>query len=155
MVNYDLYDYIIFTNDSYIIHYSLDHFFNLIIKKDVELYGYNDSFEKKYHIQSYLFALKNSAISSFIKNVEENFSLLKTLQNVIVLCELEFTNWFQSHACFLDITTLKCQQKICGSNIFYHHDDLYIALKEKGLLPFTKLKRLNNYSDMPNISCSL
>jgi len=157
MVNSKPYDYVIFTNDSYIIHSSVDHFFNFISNTDVDLYGYNDSFEQKYHIQTYLFALKTTAIPIFIKNIEEKKQFIKNQQDVIAHCELVMTNWFNSHACFLDITTLTCQQKISNSNIFFHNNDLYIALKERGLFPFTKLKRLNNkqYPEITNISCYL
>jgi len=156
-VNSKPYDYVIFTNDSYIIHSSISHFLNFISNTDVEFYGYNDSMEQKYHIQTYLFALKTAAIPNFIKNMEEKKQFIKNQEDVIANYELEMTNWFHSHACFLDITTLRCQQKISNSNIFFHNNDLYIALKEKELLPFTKLKRLNNkhYPEITNVSCYL
>jgi hypothetical protein len=55
-VTYNEYDYIVLTNDSYIIHSSINHFLNLAVKHNVELYGYNDSTQVKYHFhQCYMF----------------------------------------------------------------------------------------------------
>jgi len=156
MTDYEAYDYVVFTNDSYIIHSSIAHFFNFITKTDDDLYGYNDSMEKTHHIQSYLFALNAKAVTIFINNVENIKKHLKNLNDVIIKCELELINWFSSYACFLNISTLTCQQKTVSSNIFFHNDDLYVALKEQGLLPFTKLKRLSiKRTTIPNTSCYL
>jgi len=55
LVKYNDYDYVVFINDSFIIHSSINHFLNLAAKHNVELYGYNDSTQVKYHYQSYLF----------------------------------------------------------------------------------------------------
>ena len=148
IVTCDPYEYVLFTNDSYKIHSPIDHFFNFICSKDVDMYGYNDSNEIKYHIQSYLFALKIRAVATFITNVAKKKRLLHSLHDVIRHCELEYINWFQSYACFLNISTIKCLKQ----NIFYHDDELYVALKEIGLLPFTKLKRL---TPIPNTSSYL
>ena len=45
------YNFVIFTNDSFIITSPIDHYLNLIYKNNVELYGYNDSTQRRNHYQ--------------------------------------------------------------------------------------------------------
>jgi hypothetical protein len=138
-INYDDYDYVVLTNDSFIINNSINHFLNLMVKYNVELYGYNDSTEHNYHYQSYLFGLRKDVIQTFIDNIS-NSKLTITCQNdVINNFELKMVNWFKTYNCFLKIGNFKLQN---GHNIFFTNDELYIPLKNNGLLPFTKLKRI-------------
>ena len=138
-INYNEYDYIIFTNDSFIIHNSINHFFNLTAKHNLELYGYNDSTQNKYHYQSYLFSLRKDAIQKFIDKVDNPNLIIKNQSDVIKYFELDMTNWFKTHKSFLKIGN--CRLDI-GHNIFFTNDGLYLPLKKSGLLPFTKLKRI-------------
>jgi hypothetical protein len=110
----------------------------LITKYDVELYGYNDSSEKCYHYQSYLFALKNTAIPSFLENIG-NLPKIKTHLDLVTNAELMLTKWFPNNKCFLNIANIPSNNE---RNIFFHNDDLYTILKNNNLLPFSKLKRL-------------
>jgi hypothetical protein len=73
--DYTKYDYIIFINDSIIINSSMNHFYNIMMKKNVELYAYNSSSEIKYHYQSYLFGIKSESIYKFINffNEKKNY----------------------------------------------------------------------------------
>lgn len=130
-------DFVVFTNDSYIIQDSINHFFNLSVKKNVQLYGYNDSFECRYHYQSYLFVLKKEAIPIFMDNFYKNEQGITCLQDVINLYELKMTDWFDTKEVFLKIANVTN-----GVNVFYRCEWLYNILKESKLLPFVKIKSL-------------
>lgn len=138
--NYNDYDYVVFTNDSYNIHSSINHFLNLTAKYNVELYGYNDSTQNKYHYQSYLFSLRKDAIPIFINRVENPTLNIDSQQDVITHFELNLADWFTTHKSFLTIGNFGLQK---NHNIFFNNDELYLPLKKKGILPFTKVKRIN------------
>jgi hypothetical protein len=135
-----IYDYVILTNDSFIIHNSINHFFNLIAKHNVELYGYNDSSQTKYHYQSYLFSLRKDAVPLFIVKVNDTSLKIKNQNDVINNFETEMTNWFSSKKTFLNLGNFELNK---FQNIFFTNDKLYLPLKKFGLLPFTKIKRLH------------
>jgi hypothetical protein len=137
--NINNYDYIVLTNDSFYINSDINHFFNLTYKYNVELYGYNDSTQLKYHYQSYLFSLRKDAVETFINRVSDKTLKINSLEDVIVNFELNMTTWFKTHKSFLTIGNFKLHQ---GKNIFFTNDKLYIPLKNSGLLPFIKLKRV-------------
>lgn len=139
IINADKYDYIVLTNDSFIIHSSIYHFFNLSAIHNVQLYGYNDSTQTRYHYQSYLFSLRKDAVKIFIKNVMDNNLNIIGQQDVIMNFEVKMTDWFVSKKCFLEIGNFKLNQ---FKNIFFTNDRLYIHLKSSKLLPFTKIKRI-------------
>ena len=138
-INYTLYDFVIFTNDSYIIHYPITQFINLTIKNNYELYGYNDSTQYKYHYQSYLFSIRNDAINKFIgyyRTVKDN---LNSQEDVINMLEIKMIHFFKTKGCFLNIGLIKINR---GKNVFFTNDFLYNKLKSTRLLPFTKIKRI-------------
>jgi hypothetical protein len=139
LVNYNDYDYIVFTNDSFTIHSSINHFLNLAVKHNVELYGYNDSTQTRYHYQSYLFILRKDAIPLFINKVTAPNLILNCQSDVILHFEVKMTDWFTTHKSFLKIGNFGLEK---GHNIFFTNDALYLPLKNSGLLPFTKLKRI-------------
>lgn len=136
---YKDYDYVVLTNDSFIIHNYINHFLNLMTKYNVDLYGYNDSSEIRYHFQSYLFGLKTNAVGKFLNKIGESNLTIRTQEDVIQHFELKMTDWFASNNCFLKIGNFSLEK---GHNIFFTNDELYIPLKKYGLLPFTKLKRI-------------
>jgi len=139
LFSYNDYDFIVFTNDSFIIHDSINHFFNLASKHNVELFGYNDSTQNGYHYQSYLFILKKDAVDTFINRVDNPNLSIKNQDDVINNFELKMTNWFRNHKSFLKIGNFGLER---GHNIFFTNDELYLPLKKSGLLPFTKIKRI-------------
>jgi hypothetical protein len=139
LIDYNNYDYVVFTNDSYIIHNSINHFLNLVSKHNVDLFGYNDSTQNKYHYQSYLFSLKNNAIPSFINQVSNPNLQINGQNDVISNFELKMTDWYQNKRSFLNIGNSYLHR---GLNIFFTNDKLYFPLKRSGLLPFTKIKRI-------------
>jgi hypothetical protein len=139
-INYTLYDFVIFTNDSYIIHYPITQFINLTVKNNYELYGYNDSTQQNYHYQSYLFSIRNNAINKFIGYYRSIKDKLNSQEDVINMLELKMLKCFNSKGCFLNIGLFKIHQ---GKNIFFTNDILYNKLKKTRLLPFTKIKRIS------------
>ena len=140
LVNYNDYDFIIFTNDSFYIHKSINHYLNLAVKHNVELFGYNDSTQVRYHYQSYLFTIRKDAIIKFINNVTAPGPIINEAFDIVINYEVKMTDWFSSTKSFLKIGN-------CGldlnKNIFFTNDQLYLPLKNSGLLPFTKLKRIS------------
>ena len=138
-VDYNEYDYIILTNDSFIIESPINHFLNLAFKFNVELFGYNDSTQNRYHYQSYLFCLRRDAIPTFIEKVKNPFLQIRNQLDVINNFELLMTDWFPTQNCFLKIGNFGLEK---GHNIFFTNDLLYEPLKKNNILPFTKLKRI-------------
>jgi hypothetical protein len=138
-IDYNNYDYVIFTNDSFIIHAPINHFLNLTHKYNRQFYGYNDSTQQRYHFQSYLFSLRKDVISIFINNYYLKNNIIKTQEDVIREYELKMTDWFNSKSCFLKIGQISLNK---GQNIFFTNDILYKRLKKSTLLPFTKIKRI-------------
>lgn len=139
LVNYSNYDYIVLTNDSYYIHNSINHYLNLAAKHNVQLFGYNDSTQIRYHYQSYLFTLRKDAVPIFINHVTAPGPQINVPNDVINNYEIKMTDWFSEKKSFLKIGN--CGLDL-GHNIFFSNDKLYIPLKNSGLLPFTKLKRI-------------
>jgi hypothetical protein len=140
-IDYSLYDYVFFMNDSFIIEQPVTHFINLAIKRNTELYGYNDSTEEQYHYQSYFFCVRYDAIPKFINMVNSKQELIQTQRDLILHFELNMIDYFSSHDCYLKIGNIWFHQ---GLNIFFKSDFLYNLLKKNGILPFVKLKRLSS-----------
>ena len=140
-IDYSLYDYVFFINDSFIIEKPVIHFINLAIKSNTELYGYNDSTQENYHYQSYFFSVRSDAINKFINMYNSKKNLIKTQRHVIENFELKMINYFSSHDCYLKIGNFFLHK---GLNIFFNSDFLYRILKKNGLLPFVKLKRIHS-----------
>ena len=138
-IDYSLYDYVFFINDSFIIEQPVTHFINLAIKRNTELYGYNDSTEEQYHYQSYFFCVRSDAIPKFINMFNSKKELIQTQRDLILHFELKMIDYFSSHDCYLKIGNIWFHQ---GLNIFFKSEFLYNLLKKNGILPFVKLKRL-------------
>ena len=137
--DYTGYDFVVFINDSFIIKNSIRHFFNKMIKKNVELYGYNDSSQICYHYQSYLFGVKQDAVIKLIKHFLIKKPILNSYMDVVSNIELKLTNIFETKDCFLKIAKLRSHK---GKNIYFNNPTLYNTLYSTGLLPFIKLKQL-------------
>jgi hypothetical protein len=137
-IDYSNYDFVIFMNDSIIIEKPITHFINLTIKKNVELYGYNDSTQINYHYQSYLFSIRIDAIQKFIDMFHSKKDLIHNQVDVINNYETKMIEYFTSKDCFLKIAN----DFNNNQNIFFANDYLYNILKTNYLLPFTKVKRV-------------
>jgi hypothetical protein len=139
--NYSIYNFVIFTNDSFIIHSPIDHYFNLVYKNNVEFYGYNSSTSERYHYQSYLFSIKKESINTFIHNFNIKRVNINTQRDAIINYELTMTDWFSSKNCFLNIGIFNSH---LDKNIFFKNNVLYDKLKKTNLLPFTKIKSISS-----------
>jgi hypothetical protein len=137
--SYSKYNFIVFTNDSFIIHAPIEHYFNLVYKNNVEFYGYNSSTQNRYHYQSYLFSIKVESIDKFINNFNIKRGSIRNQEDVIFNYELTMTDWFITKKCFLDIGVLSNNRE---KNIFFTNNALYSNLKKTNLLPFTKIKSI-------------
>jgi cupin superfamily acireductone dioxygenase involved in methionine salvage len=132
------YDFIVFTNDSFIIHYPIYHFYNLTSRRNVELFGYNDSTQNCYHFQSYLFSLNKNVIQKFIDIFDSKKNKIQSQYDVINEFELQMTNFFNTKDCFLKIGNEFYNK---NQNIFFTNDYFQYFLFNNRLLPFTKVKR--------------
>ena len=141
-IDYNNYEHIVFINDSFIIKGSINHFFNLIYKNNVELYGYNDSIELNYHYQSYLFSIKKNSIIKFINKYNDKLDYVKTYNDVINYYEIRMVEWFNQNSCFLNMSNFN-NSILNNKNIFFQNDFLYLTLYNNGLLPFIKIKRIH------------
>jgi hypothetical protein len=133
------YDYYVFTNDSYILTSSINHFFHLFQKAECEIYGYSDCSERRYHYQSYLFALKREAVPNLITLYDNKKDKIRNQEDVINEMEIHLSDCFKSKDCFLKIAYVTGNS---GKNLFFRNDSLYNKCQEYGLLPFRKIKRI-------------
>jgi len=137
IIDYKTYDKILFTNDSFIIYNSINHFIISFMNNNYDLYGYNDSSEQKFHYQSYLFGIKTSEIYKLIDYYNAIKIKLKNSSDVIKYLETELPYIFTNNDCYLNISLI-----IPTKNIFFVNDTLYYILFHKNLLPFIKIKRI-------------
>ena len=94
--NYLEYDYVILVNDSICISRPIADFFEMIDYINAEMYGIIDSFENKYHIQSFLRAFNQSGIKKFISYYcTNNHKILAPLQTTEIF-EIEITKIFSN-----------------------------------------------------------
>jgi hypothetical protein len=128
------YDNIIFINDSIVINDNITHFFNLCIETNADLYGFNDSLEIKYHYQSYLFCIKQKSINLLIDYIDKMYDKITNYDDVVKYVELELTNVYDSHDCFLTISKP-------AKNIHMANNNLYKILYQYKLLPLIKIKK--------------
>lgn len=132
------YDYVILTNDSFIINGSVNYFLNSLALSNRDLYAYTDSIEMKYHYQSYLFGLSTRCINQFINFVKNSSQLVTCFNDLIIKVELRMVDEFYNCDCFLKITPI-----VGNNNVFFTNDVIFNALRKSGLLPITKLKRIS------------
>lgn len=137
--NIQPYNFVVFTNDSFFINNPICHFYNKMVVRNVDLFGYNDSTQITHHYQSYLFGVRREAVYKFISHYESHRKLLTDYMAVVSNIELKLMHIFQSKDCFLKIGKMTNHK---GKNIFFNNDELYVPLMKYGLLPFVKLKRV-------------
>ena len=140
-INLNKYQYICFINDSIIIQHPINYFFNLLRTTNVDLYGYNNSTQSCFHIQTFLFSLHINSISTFIQFINNSISLItNNPDSVVQHYELKLTDIFKNFDVFINTTIFSNHQ---GRNLFFNNDFLYIQLKKQGLCPFLKIKRIS------------
>uniref|UniRef100_A0A6C0EFL1 Uncharacterized protein n=1 Tax=viral metagenome TaxID=1070528 RepID=A0A6C0EFL1_9ZZZZ len=146
------YEFVVLINDSIIIKKSITHFYNMTIKMNKELYAYNDSSEIKYHYQSYLYAIKYNAIHKIIDYFNNHKFEINGYKDVIDKIELELNGVYANdNDCFLKIAMLPCN---INKNIYFHNDALYNLLLNNEILPFIKIRALEQ-KDKNNIHINI
>mgnify|MGYP001109155490 CR=1 FL=1 len=140
-IDYSNYKYITFINDSILIEGPINFYFNLLRSKNFDLYGYNNSTQTRFHIQTYLFSIKVAKINKFIDFIDKNKNKVKDSQeSVIMNYEIRLTDVYPNHKNFINTREFPDHK---GKNIFFNNDYLYQNLKQNGLFPFTKIKRMH------------
>jgi len=136
-INYNKYDNIIFTNDSYILINNIDTYLSNVTNNNIEYYGYTDNYEISYHYQSYIFSLNKNSINTLLNLIINKKSLINNYNDVVINYEVDLINLFKNVDCYLKNTNpLK-------NNIFFHNDTLYKELLNNYKLPIIKLKRVS------------
>jgi len=137
------YDYILFINDSIIITYDMINFFNYLnySEKKINIYGYNDSSQIKYHYQSYLFMIHKDIIPKFKFFYEERKPYIYDMNSIIINLELNFYNIDEFHDCYVKIGI----EHNINKNIYWENDKLYEKLLSNNILCLIKLKRIYEY----------
>jgi hypothetical protein len=137
------YDYILFINDSIIITYDMINFFNYLnySQKKINIYGYNDSSQIKYHYQSYLFMINKDIIPKFKFFYESRKPYIYDMNSIIINLELNFYNIDEFHDCYIKIGI----EHNINKNIYWENDKLYEKLLSNNILCVIKLKRIYEY----------
>ena len=135
-----MYNYIVFTNDSFLIQGSINHFYNGATQSMKDLYAFTSSSQIHYHYQSYMFAVQMSSIRKLINYYNRVKHKLTDYMSVVGNIELQLYKLFRP-ACgaVLNLGTFPGNT---GRNVFFNNDSLYSHLREIGVLPMIKLKRI-------------
>ena len=133
------YDFVVFINDSIVLRNSINHFYNIMVKKDVELYGYNSSSEIKYHYQSYLYGIKTSSVNKLVDYFNTNKHLLDGWLSVVTIIELNLVDIFLTRDCFLDVAIMP---ENINKNLAKGNKDLHHILLVTKLFPIVKVKTM-------------
>lgn len=138
---YNIYDYIIFVNDSIIIMEDLDNFFHYIenLEEKINVYGYNDSTQLgKYHYQSYLFMIKTKIMNKFINLFRSKQHLIHNQESVIKHLELNLIHIDKNRDCFLKIA----DEYNSNKNLYWENEDLYANMVNRNLFHLFKIKKI-------------
>ncbi len=136
------YDYILFINDSIIITSYIGNFFLYLNNtNNINIYGFNDSTQKRYHYQSYLFFLKKTFIDTFISFYESRKPNIHDTESLIDNLEITYHEIDPASDCFLKLA----HEYNTGLNIYWENDTLYEYLLKKNILMLIKVKRLSDY----------
>ena len=139
-------NFVVLTNDSYMIKATIQPFYNAMMLRNRDLYGYNDSSLITYHYQSYLFGIAHRALNHFTTHYARVKPFLNSYMDVVGNIELKLTDIFQSKDCFLKIANIPSNK---SQNIFFSNDYLYNILQNLRLLPFIKVKRMRSLTETP------
>jgi len=153
LIDKSKYEYILFINDSIIISNDLNGYFENLNnlnnlnknEKNINLYGYNDSNEEKYHYQSFLFMINCKIINNFIKFFESKKHLIKDLESLVSNIELNLIEIDKNRSCYFKIA----EKYNLDTNLCYKNESLYKYLLLQENYGIFKLKRIlelqNNY----------
>jgi hypothetical protein len=136
--DYSKYKNVVFVNDSIILTNNINNYFINIDNTEYDLYGFNDSKQITYHYQSYIFSVKKSAISDFIKMVDGNKNFIKKFDDLIKYYEFGLYRSFMTKSCYITVSYLTN-----GRNLQFTADDIYSTLLITNIFPIIKVKRLD------------
>jgi hypothetical protein len=138
--NYFNYHFVVFINDSIIINKPINHFYNIMIKRNHDLFGINSSTNICYHYQSYLYGIKSSAVINLINLYRGKRHVLNSgYWGVVSHIELDLCNQFQDKACFLDFGRMPEVRIKNGGGIF-GAGFIYDLAVNTGIFPLSKVK---------------
>ena len=139
-IDYSIYDYILLINDSIILSDEINNFFNSLnnVDNNINLYGYNDSSQIKYHYQSYLFAINIRIVNKFINFIESKKNLIFDLESLVHNIELNLCEIDENHDSFIKIGN-KYNKDL---NLYWENERLYKYLLTKKIFSIIKLKKI-------------
>ena len=139
-IDYSSYDYILLINDSIILSNEINKFFIYLnnINDNINLYGYNDSSQIKYHYQSYFFIINIKIVNKFINFIESKKNLIFDLNSLVHNIELNLCEIDQNHDCFIKIGNEYNKDK----NLYWENETLYKYLLTKKIFSIVKLKKI-------------
>lgn len=140
-VNYYDYDYIIFINDSIVFDLDIKKYFQYIINKldrNINLFGYNDSTQVKFHYQSFLFTIHSRIVKNFIQFFESKKNSINCMASLIYNTELCLHEITSEHDSFLKLS----KTYNCKKNLHWENEVVYKNLLLFGYYGIYKLKRI-------------
>jgi hypothetical protein len=125
---------ITFVNDSVFIIGDIGNYFSFVDRNidKYHLIGLTDSYEYKYHIQSYLFSINKELVLHF----RDKFTALERDQKANLVAEINLLDGISSYT-----SIIKVDPKMKPKNIFYH-DEVMSQYISDGTLPLVKLRTL-------------
>jgi len=144
-INYEKYDNIILTNDSYLITKSLNNYKKLI-HKDVEMVSLLDSYEIKYHYPDFLRTYNKIGIKKILNYLHNNKCNINTFEDAIIHYEINSSKLF-NNVKILYPNTKKHTFNIHFENIrlkLYLYKFNYPIIKVKKLIDEFKIKKKMN-----------
>lgn len=133
-INYEKYDNITLTNDSYLITKSLNNYKKLI-HKDIELVALLDSYEIKYHYPDFLRTYNKIGIKKILNYYESNKCNVNTFKDAIICYEIN------SSVIFNNVKILYPNIKKHNNNIHFNNFRLKVYLTQFNY-PIIKIKKL-------------
>ena len=141
---YNVYDYVLFMNDSVIVIQDLENYFHYIenLPENINVYGYNDSSQLgKYHYQSYLFLINTKIMNKFINLFKSKHHLIHNQESVIKHLELNIIHIDKNHDCFLKIANEYNSNK----NLYWENEELYENMINRNLFHLFKIKKIVDF----------
>lgn len=134
------FNYVVFTNDSYLLSGPVDHFYKGALNSSKDMFGFTSSSQERYHYQSYMFAIRPQAVGLFVNHYHKVGRYLIDYHSVVGNIEMQLEKIYL-HSCSV-LIDLGLFPGNTGRNIFFNNDTLYTKLRTMGILPITKIKRI-------------
>lgn len=141
LINFDI---VTFIQDKYIYVSNLNDYFLHINKSNYDFYSFTDSTENFYHLQLYIFSIKNDSIDLFLNHTINYLKNKKNLDEISYkLNYLKFiTELFINRSVFIKIAYLDI---MVNKNILLCDNDFYYELVKNNILPVININLINKY----------